>query len=203
MRVFKCFFNYTKEEKWLNDMARKGSELVKASFCYTFRKIDPEEATYRIDCRTFKSKEDFIDYCTMFEDFGWKHIFGSKSSGHQYFKKLKENSDDDIFSDSVSKSSRYKRLSSMWMTCAISYLPIAVALSMTGSIKFSNILNPSLFYYTPGLWNKTGASFIGSFLFETPFALMRMFPTFIFQVLIILYLIFAYKAHKLSKEPIK
>jgi len=203
MYVFKCFINYSKEEKWLAEMAKKGYELVNACFGYTFKKITPEEAIYRIDYRQFKTKADFIDYCTLFEDSGWKHIVGSKSSGTQYFKKLKPDSDNDIFSDNMSKAGRYKRVSRMWGTLTAVYIPITIATITTNSIGYKAFLNPKLLYYTPGLWEKTGIKFIGSFLFETPFALMRILPLLLFPIMIFLSILFAYKAGKLAKETMK
>jgi len=203
MYVLKCFINYAKEEKWLTEMSKKGYELVNASFGYTFREITPEEATFRIDYRSFKTKVDFIDYCTLFEDSGWKHTCGSMCSGNQYFKKILKDSHDDIFSDSMSKAGRYKRVSKLSFTMAISYIPILVALFTTNIINLKVFINPKLLYYTPGLWNTSGLNFIGSFLFETPFALARGFIWLFFPLAILLYFYFALKASKLYKYTIE
>ncbi|WP_443659137.1 DUF2812 domain-containing protein [Clostridium algidicarnis] len=49
MRKFKFFINYDKEEKWLNDMAKKGYELETASFgdvFYLKRLLQQEEVYY-------------------------------------------------------------------------------------------------------------------------------------------------------------
>ena len=62
-------------------------------------------ATIKIDFRKFRRTDDFIDYCTMFEDSGWKHLAGTKSSGIQYFKRIDDAAGDDIFSDNNSKAS--------------------------------------------------------------------------------------------------
>ncbi|NLK96319.1 MAG: DUF2812 domain-containing protein [Clostridiales bacterium] len=71
------------------------------------------------------------------EDSGWNNILGTKSSGKQYFKKVSENSEDDIFSDKISKASRYKRASNMWLSFAISYFVILVSLVLTGTINLN------------------------------------------------------------------
>ncbi len=104
---------------------------------------------------------------------GWEHVSGSKYSGTQYFKRVNENGDTDIFSDTSSKAARYKRLSNMWLTTAISYFPIFIALILTKAINITAFLNPRELYYTPGLWERTGVYFWKAFLFETPFAVMR------------------------------
>ncbi|WP_428910004.1 DUF2812 domain-containing protein [Niallia sp. Krafla_26] len=199
MRKFKYFIDFEKEEKWLSDMAKQGYQLVNTSFGYKFRAVEPEETMIKVDYRKFKKQEDFIDYLTLFEDSGWKHVAGTKSSGTQYFKKMNK-SHDDIFSDTISKAGRYKRLSNMFIELAILYFPILIALITTDIIDINALVNPKHLYLTPGLWEMNGYSFWFSFLFETPFALMRGFAWYFFPVLFLLYLVFGYKANKLYKD---
>jgi hypothetical protein len=196
MRKFKFFINFDKEEKWLNEMAKQGYKFTKKSIGYEFQPAKPENAAIKMDYRTFKKQEDFEDYCALFEDCGWKHITGTKSSGSQYFKNIDVNGSEDIFSDADSKAGRYKRISQMWITLASSFIPIFAVLISTGSIDAGALLNPKLLYYTPGLWEETGAAFWGAFLFETPFALFRGFFWVLLPIMIVLYLIFALKANK-------
>lgn len=197
MRKFKFFINYDKEEKWLNDMAKKGYELETASFGYKFSFTKPENTKIRIDYRIFKNKEDFMDYSALFEDSGWKHISGNKSCGAQYFKKIDENGDEDIFSDDMSKAARYKRLSDMWIGLAVVYLPISIAFASQKSIDIKSILNPKLLYYTPGLWEMSGISFWRRFLFETPFAAGRGLLWLVIPIALVLYICFSVKAKML------
>ena len=93
---------------------------------YQFQRGKPEAETIKIDFRKFRKREDFIDYCTLFEDSGWKHLAGTKSSGIQYFKRIDDTAGDDIFSDNNSKATRYKRYANMFFELAISYLPLLV-----------------------------------------------------------------------------
>ncbi|GIQ69306.1 DUF2812 domain-containing protein [Xylanibacillus composti] len=197
MRTFKFFLDFDKEEKWLEEMAQQGCQLVSKSFGYRFRAAEPERATIRIDYRTFKRQEDFIDYCTLFEDSGWQHIAGSKSSGAQYFKKVGADPNEDIFSDQLSRAGKYKRVSRMFSQLAICYFPIFVALSTTGAIDSSVLLDPRQLYLTENLWEKSGTTFLWAFLFETPFALMRGIVLLFLPVTILVYLYCAYKAKKL------
>ncbi|MBS4214359.1 DUF2812 domain-containing protein [Neobacillus rhizophilus] len=203
MRKFKFFLNFEKEANWLNQMAEEGFEFVGKSMGYHFRPAKPEKTDIKIDYRTFKNKEDFIDYCTLFEDCGWKHIAGTKSSGTQYFKKVRADADEDIFSDADSKAGRYKRLSQMYMALSMCYLPIFAALITTGAIDAAGLLSPKRLYYTPGLWNMAGADFWGAFLFETPFALFRAATWALFPVIIILFLFFSYKTEQHYKKLMK
>ncbi|EJO5347780.1 DUF2812 domain-containing protein [Clostridium botulinum] len=193
MRKFRLFTDYNKEEKWLNEMYKKGYELENISFGYKFRSIEAEDATVRIDYRIFKSKEDFIDYRTLFEDSGWKHLAGNKNSGVQYFKKANKNSQEDIFSDDISKASRYKRLSDHSIMFALCFFALSVSLISNGSININIILNPRLLYYTPGLWERTGIPFWGGLLVETPFALGRG-VVFLIPLIVVLNFYLAIKA---------
>lgn len=82
----------------------------------------------------------------------------------------------------------------MWINLVISYLPIFVALVMTGSIDLNTFLHPELLYFTPGLWEMEGVEFWGHFLFETPFALLR---GLFLPLAILLFIFFSIKARKL------
>ena len=167
MRTWKFFINLEREEEWLNHMAKQGYKLVKKSIGYQFELAEAEDAIIKIDYRTFKRNEDFEDYRALFEDSGWKHIWGTKHSGYQYFKKVDPNGSEDIFSDVDSKAARYKRMSEMWFLSAVCYIPIFVILMYSGSIDVF-------------------ALFIGS---------LAVLP-----LMIVLYLIFAFKANKQYKE---
>lgn len=196
MKKFRFYINFEKEEKWLNEMSKQGWELNRKHIKYEFYKTSPNNTIIKIDFRSFKSNDDFQNYITLFKDSGWEHIIGTKTSGKQYFKKIDERAGNDIFSDISSKAERYKKLSNMWLSIAISYIPIFIALVTTKAINIAAILNPKLLYYTPGLWQKTGIYFWKAFIFETPFAIMRGFFWLLFLCLIILYTIFAVKAER-------
>jgi hypothetical protein len=196
MRKIKFFINIEKEEIWLNEMARKGYAFVQKSIGYKFQTAQADNTVIRIDYRTFKRRGDFEDYCELFNDCGWKHISGSSSSGAQYFKKTEQASSEDIFSDVDSKANRYKRMSNIWLALASSFTPMFLILLLTGTIDITVFINPKLLYYTPELWNKSGANFWNAFLFETPFALMRGVSWLVLPIMTMLCIIFAVKAKK-------
>lgn len=173
MKKFKFFLRFDKEEKWLEAMAAAGWLLSGKLVFYEFQKTAPRNEKIRIDFREAKSRKDFLDYRTLFEDSGWKHIAGTKSSGTQYFLKINDNSTEDIFSDTLSRAGRYKRLSDMWLSCAIIFMPLLLSMKTGGWINPDSFFTPKEWYLTPGLWQLKGFSFWQAFLFETPFALMR------------------------------
>lgn len=201
MKKFKLFFiNIEKEEKWLNDMLKSGWLICGRKMNYEFCRTEEADSLIRIDYRTFKNREEFDEYRTLFYDSGWQHMAGSKNSGTQYFRRMRGNSEEHIFSDTASKAGRYKRLSDMWLMLAIIYIPIIVVFLQSGAVQADAVLNPKLLYYTPGLWEMSGAEFWQKFLFETPFALFRGFIWLLLPAIVIFYIVFAVKAHRQYKR---
>jgi len=202
MHKFRIFFNFDKEEKWLTKMAEQGYQLKSIAFGYNFYSVQPENAILKIDYRTFKNNQDFLDYCSLFEDSGWRHIAGTKQSGSQYFKKLSVDSDEDIFSDSISRAGRYKRFSGMWLSLSIVWLPFLVIMLTSDWLKIDGFLNTKALYFTPGLWEMSGFDFWRHFLFETPFALIRGYSIFLWISVVLLYLFSAIKSWSLYRKTI-
>lgn len=200
MKKFKIFVDMDEEEKYLNTMAKNGYILKKynsAGF-YTFEKSAPRDLHYKIDYRVFKNKSDFEQYKTLFEDAGWIHVFGTKYSGGQYFLPGSDNAGSpEIFSDAESKAARYKRFLNQ---CS---LVLAFTLIYFSASLVSYNYNLKMVYLTPGLWEKTGADFWTAFLFETPFALLRVSPFIISVFLTVIYGYWAAKARKLYKKGIQ
>jgi hypothetical protein len=187
VKKYRFYLDLENEEKWLTEMAKQGLGLSrKTVFGYEFRQIPPEDTVIRIDYRNFNTLADFEDYRMLFKDSGWEHIAGTKSSGTQYFKKTDKEGETHIFSDTASKAARYRRLSSLWLSLALAYLPLLISLIYSGIVDPFAFLNPKLLYYTPGLWDMTGESFLDAFLFETPFAIIRGLSWFIFPASICL-----------------
>lgn len=200
MKKIKFFLRFEKEEKWLEYMASQGWLLSRKSLFYYFRKVDPETQIIRLDYREMKSGKDFLDYCTLFEDSGWKHIAGTRTSGTQYFLKISDDSIEDIFSDTLSRAGRYKRLSNVWLSCAVAFIPLFLAAEPGGWINLDTMFVPKEWYLTPGLWELEGISFWWAFLFETPFALMRGIGWLIPIIAILICIGFAIKSRLLYRS---
>ncbi len=173
MKKIKFFLNFEKEEKWLGEMEEKGYLFERKSFFYHFTKTNSSNGIIKIDYRHFKDYNDFTDYISMFEDSGWKHISGTKSSGTQYFRLIDKEKNEDIFSDARSRAGRYKRISDVWLTCEMIFVAWFIILASQGMVEIERLFHPEEWYLTPGLWELEGFSFIWAFLFETPFAIFR------------------------------
>lgn len=175
MHKYKLFLDFDKEEAWLRGLSTQGWALVgkNGSGSYRFARTDGKEYLYRIDYRTFKSQSDYQDYLALFDDAGWRHVGGTKHSGEQYFVELGGGADHDIFSDGGDRTARYRKRIRLLGAVFLAYLALLFSLIASGSIDVASFFNPATFYYTPGLWERAGASFWFGFLFETPFAIMR------------------------------
>ena len=206
MKKIKFFSSFQDEEKWLEQMAADGYKLAKRNtlqtLIYTFVPAPPEQVCIRADYRVFKTQHDFQDYCTLFEDSGWYHIAGTKDSGNQYFKRIDENSNEDIFSDTPSRAERYKRLSNNAFACCFFFVPL-----IFGGLMILNLdafLNPRALWVTPGLWeSETNFMWWRAFLFEMPFALMRgyvaPFMIFLSTTFTLFYLFIMAKSRKIYR----
>lgn len=60
--------------------------------------------------------------------------------------------------------------------------------------------SPGMIFLTPGLWDLEGMEFWRAFLFELPFALMRILPAVLFPVTVIILFIVYYRMDKAKKE---
>lgn len=175
MRKHRVFFQFEKEEAWLNEMALSGWSFTGRTFwgTYLFQNAEPKKMNVRIDYRLFNRSSDFSEYLQLFADSGWYHICGTQNSGNQYFAPISVDASEDIFSDGASKAGRYRRMGEMWVSILISYTLIFYSCIVNGLVDPSVLLNPKGLYLTPGLWEMSGFRFLRAFLFETPFALGR------------------------------
>lgn len=207
MRCIKWFLDLDKEERWLNEMAKKGY-LFRSTNCfgyYDFECIDEKEcnAVVKTDFRIFKSYKEFDNYIALFEDSGWKHVWGTQAYGTQYFVKRNADASEDIFSDYASKVGKYKRVAMMWISLASAYIPVFIVNFM--NFDSSQIFSFKSLYITPGLWEMKGLLFWRQFLIETPFVMMRgighpIFITILFLLYIIVCLLIYTKYRKAVKK---
>jgi len=199
MKKFKIFYNFDDEEKYLHDMAIQGHVLKKYSAFgfYHFENTKPQDLNYKIDYRLFKSREEFDNYIALFEDAGWRHVYGTQTSGNQYFLPMSEKAGTDIFSDRISAATRYKTLYKLCMLNVVFFLFYLLILLFTIDGDLSKLT-----FLTPGLWERTGEAFWSAFFFELPFVIFRVIPPILFTVIAVLYCCWGTKAKKIYKLSI-
>lgn len=192
MNKYKFFIDPLKEEQWINEMQNEGCRLTDISldFIYKFEKTAEDYVT-RVDYQEQMGKQKYEEYVSIHEEFGWNHIRGGRfGMMTQVWSKVSDGNDE-LFSDRESKINYYKRYMKMTGGLAILFL------------VYSMLFLPDdtgMIFLTPGLWEMEGMEFWRAFLFELPFALMRVAPAILFPVTVVLLLISYYRMDKAKKE---
>lgn len=108
--IRKLFVNFEKEEKWLNEMAAKGLNLVKYSFGkYTFEEGTPGEYIYRLQLLDkMPSDPESKDYIEFMEDAGIECV--ETYMRWAYFRKKLKDGAFNLYSDNDSKIKYYKKV---------------------------------------------------------------------------------------------
>ncbi|TFJ45400.1 hypothetical protein CKN80_06980 [Carnobacterium divergens] len=196
MKKFRLFLSMNKEEEWINFVQEEGYKLVSINSLapiYTFKKLKNKETFtpyVRLDFREKSmSKTNYEEYKTLFSDSGWKLIKGSRYGGTQYFQQEHPDVTRGIFSDKDSQENVKKRYVKFGYSYGFLFLLYFYIFYKAQSGGLSNILNFKSWYLTPNLWEMKGEWFWKAFLFETPFALLRVVPLFLFLFLGIYYLL--------------
>ncbi|MFB7156010.1 DUF2812 domain-containing protein [Lysinibacillus sp. NPDC056232] len=198
MIKFKIFFDIEKEEQWLNQMLSKGwvcTNINSAGF-YTFKNTVDLEQVIRIDFQQDLRREERSNYKQLYEDFGWQALKEKSYDGTYYWFKRKDGNDE-LFSDNDSQIAKYKRLmkhASNWAIFSFIWLMFCYS---NDNFYFFNIKDA---YYTPGLWDAEGFSFLFSFLFETPFAIMRFIPPWLFLATCSMYVVMYFRYRKFIQQ---
>jgi hypothetical protein len=142
MRIVKrkIFFawDFEKEEEWLNEMSKKGLQLVSVGFCkYIFEKNQNKRHTYKVELLDnlpghYKSK----DYLEFLEEMGIEHI-GSYLRW-VYLRKDASKGEIELFSDYSSKINHYKKV--LFLILAVSPLMFFNTINLYNSYSRSNSL---------------------------------------------------------------
>jgi len=110
--IYKLFFawDYDKEEKWLNEMSKKGLQLVHPGFLrYVFEENTKDQYVYRLELlNNLPSHPESESYIRFLEDTGAEYV----GSLHRwaYFRKNAADGEFELYSDIDSKIRHYKRI---------------------------------------------------------------------------------------------
>lgn len=114
--LWKPYWNYEKEEKWLNDMSAKGLALISYTWCrYVFEEAPKGEYIYRIELLEYwPSHPQSSNYIKFIEETGVEFV--ASYMRWVYFRKKAADGPFDLYSDIDSKIAHYKKVLTLWIT---------------------------------------------------------------------------------------
>lgn len=109
-KVFKLFYDFEKEERWLNEMSAKGLQLCSYYFGqYVFEQGQPGEYTYRLELmETNPRGAEGQAYIRFMEDAGIECV--DTFWRWAYFRKKTADGPFDVYTDPESKIKHYRRI---------------------------------------------------------------------------------------------
>lgn len=147
--IWKPYWNFEKEEKWLNDMSAKGLALIDYSWCrYVFEEVPKGEYIYRIELlENWPTHPESRNYIRFLEETGVEHV--SSYMRWVYFRKKSADGPFDLYSDIDSRIAHYKKVFTLWITLVCAELAIGLSNISIGITQ----------------WNRSGINFgLGIFL---------------------------------------
>ena len=135
--VHKAYWDFEKEEKWLNEMSTKGMALSDYSWCrYVFTETPSKEYTYRLELlEHLPTHAESVAYIKFLEENGvecvatymWWIFLRKKSSEGEFY----------IYSDLESKIKHYKRINVLWNTMMMIEFSIGLINIAIGIVNLS------------------------------------------------------------------
>ncbi len=124
--IWKAYWDYEKEERWINEMSAMGLAMTDYSWCrYAFTEAPKNEYTYRIELlKHAASHPESMAYIRFLEENGveciatyWRWVYLRKKTAEGPF---------DIYSDKDSKIAHYKRV--FWFETAFMCLELTAGI---------------------------------------------------------------------------
>lgn len=125
--VYKAYWDYEKEEKWINEMAAKGMALTDYSWCrYAFAETPENEYSYRIELlENLPTHAESIAYIRFLEESGVECV--ATYMRFVYLRKKVSEGVFEIYSDNESKIKHYKRINAYWNTFVCGELAVGLS----------------------------------------------------------------------------
>lgn len=136
--IRKLYYDYEKEEKWLNSMASKGMALFNYSWCkYAFEDCEPSEYIYRIELlKDLLTHPNSMAYIKFMQEMGVEHV--ASYMRWVYFRKKASEGQFDLYSDIESRITHYKRINLLWSILALVEGIIGLSIIIMGSVNIMN-----------------------------------------------------------------
>lgn len=130
--VWKPYWNYEHEEKWLNEMSAKGLALSSYSWCrYVFEDADRGEYKYRIMLLNNTARHpESQKQLAFYEEMGIEVV--ATYFRWVYLRKKATDGPFNLYSDIDSRITHYKRVAWFWFSLAFLELVISASNIITG-----------------------------------------------------------------------
>lgn len=140
--VRKAFFDYEKEEKYLNEMSAKGLALTDYTWCrYVFMDAPKSEFIYRIELLENPVEHpESQNYIKFMEETGVEFV--ASYNRWVYFRRRSSEGEFDIYSDIDSKTKHYKRIRMLFLFVTILNLAIGCLNLFYGNMQSSMGIRP-------------------------------------------------------------
>lgn len=114
--VCKAYWDFEREERWLNDMSAKGLALTDYSWCrYVFADAPKGQYLYRIELlENLPSHPESQAYLRFLEESGVEHV--ASYLRWVYLRRPAAEGPFDLYTDLDSKILHYRRVNALWST---------------------------------------------------------------------------------------
>jgi len=125
--IWKAFWDYQKEERWINELSAKGLAMTKYTWMhYTFEDSTPGEYIYRIELLDNDPKQkDSVAYLDFLKQSGVEHI--SSYMRWVYLRKKAADGPFEVYTDIDSRLAYLKRVSRYWLALGIAFIVLALS----------------------------------------------------------------------------
>ena len=125
--VWKAFYDYQKEERWLNEMSAKGYALTNYTWMhYRFEDSAPGEYIYRIELLDKDvTQKDSIDYIAFLKQSGVEYV--TSYMRWVYLRKKAADGPFEVYSDNASKLAYINRVANFWMVFGVVLAALAIS----------------------------------------------------------------------------
>ena len=171
--IWKPYWNFEKEEIWINDMAEQGWSLVKYTWCrYVFEQTPKGKYAYRLELLEHApGSRESRDYLRFMEDAGVEVV--STYMRWVYFRKESSDGPFDIYTDADSKIKHYGRVKSLVLFFAILEFVAGGMNFVVGLMAFLRGGEAPRFTF----WLSIGLLGLGFFLYSLAAAMGRRIKT--------------------------
>lgn len=139
-KVFKLFFDVSKEEDWLNELGAQGFKLVNYKNGYYYFEKDKQAYQYKIDLPTNPWRDLFNqqkrqEFLNFLQDMGVDLV--AQSQGKAYLRRLAKEEEFQIYTDLPSQMQQLKLMYYTHLLFTFSPLPLALVSYFKG-LQFLN-----------------------------------------------------------------